>query len=78
MCWVNQCNSKVLQTGCGGGVPSRLMLWGSEGKATSSWAIFCNFLEKKAILMLLVYISRLFKTIRKKQIFNILKPLEKD
>ena len=33
-----------------GGASSRRRLWGSGGEAPSRWAIFCNFLNKKAIL----------------------------
>ena len=31
------------------------------GEAPSCWAIFCNFLEKKAILMPLNHISHIFR-----------------
>ena len=47
--------------GFGGGAPSRRRLWGSGGEAPSRWAIFCNFLEKKAILMPLDHISQCSK-----------------
>ena len=47
----------------GGGAPSCRRLCGSGGKAPSRWAIFCNFLEKKAILMPLNHNSQVFRAI---------------
>ena len=35
----------------GGGATSCRRLWESGNEAPSSWAIFCKFLEKMAILM---------------------------
>ena len=49
--------------GFGGGAPSRRRLRGSGGEAPSRWAIFCKFLDKKAILMPLDHISQVFRAI---------------
>ena len=60
---------KLVQLKCitdgslGAGAPSCRRLWGSGGEAPSRWAIFCNFLEKKAILMPLDHISQVFRAI---------------
>ena len=41
------------------------MLWGSGGEAPSSWAIFRNFMNKKAVLSPLDHVSHVFRAIRK-------------
>ena len=65
--WVKKCT--VIQTYCrrgsGGGPPSRRRLWESGGEAPSRWAIFCNFLEKKAILIPFDHILDVFSAIWK-------------
>ena len=49
--------------GFGGRAPSLRGFGGSVGEAPGRWAIFCNFLDKKAILMPLDHISQVFRAI---------------
>ena len=57
--------------GSGGGVPSHQRLCGSEGFAPSRWASFCNFLEKKPILMPLDHILRVFNAIERTRFLTL-------
>ena len=59
-----QCNSNVSRTGdLRAGHPAVGGFGGLGGEAPSCWAIFYNFLEKKAILMPLNHISHMFRAI---------------
>ena len=61
--WESQCNSNISQTGIWGRGPQRPECLGVWGRSPSHWAIFCNFLEKQAILMPLNLISHMFRAI---------------
>ena len=66
ICGLGPPNQKSwLRVWSGGKPSSRWRLWGSNGFAPSCWAIFRNFLEKKAILILLDYILHVFRAIWK-------------
>ena len=55
------CNSNVSQTGVWGRSPQPPEAMGSGSFALGRWAIFPNFLEKKAILIPLDHISHVFR-----------------
>ena len=55
------CNSNVLLTGVWGQSPQPREAMGVWGEAPSRWAIFRNFLEKKAVLTPLDHISHVFR-----------------
>ena len=49
--------------GLGAGSPAARGFGGLGAKLPAIWAIFCNFLDKKAILMPLDHISQVFRAI---------------